>query len=348
MITAGQEGIEGDRRPSRTSRRSSTRPSRRPGIAFLIVCDMLLTGFDAPIEQVMYIDKRVQEHNLLQTIARVNRVAKGKNRGYIVDYIGLASHLKEALSIYADEDDREDIRESLKDITERDPDPGEPLPPPPATFIDQGVARDRGVRPAGDHGPEADDEILERAVELLEDIKLRADFEVYLKKFFQSMDVILPERCGHALQDPRPAIRLPPRPGPGALQGRVARHLGRRGEGAEADQRAPRRPRDQPEDPACRVALARCSSRRSNGTQSPKAKASEMEHAIRKHLKVHFEEDPALYRKLSEKLEALIQQHKEEWDQLFLGLVRAAAGGRGRSPGGRLRASRPKKPRSTT
>ena len=45
-----------------------------------------------------------------------------------------------------------------------------------------------------------------------------------------------------------------------------------------------------------------------------------MEHAIRKHLKVHFEEDPALYRKLSEKLEALILQHKEEWDQLFLGL----------------------------
>ena len=45
------------------------------GIAFLVVCDMLLTGFDAPIEQVMYIDKRLKEHNLLQAIARVNRVA---------------------------------------------------------------------------------------------------------------------------------------------------------------------------------------------------------------------------------------------------------------------------------
>ena len=47
------------------------------GIAFLIVCDMLLTGFNAPIEQVMYIDKKVKNHDLLQTIARVNRVAKG-------------------------------------------------------------------------------------------------------------------------------------------------------------------------------------------------------------------------------------------------------------------------------
>jgi type I restriction enzyme R subunit len=74
------------------------------GIAFLVVCDMLLTGFDAPVEQVMYIDKKLQEHNLLQAIARVNRVAEGKERGFIVDYIGLANHLTRALSIYAQED----------------------------------------------------------------------------------------------------------------------------------------------------------------------------------------------------------------------------------------------------
>ena len=51
-------------------------------------CDMLLTGFDAPIEQVMYIDKRLREHGQLQAIARTNRVKKGKHRGYIVDNIG--------------------------------------------------------------------------------------------------------------------------------------------------------------------------------------------------------------------------------------------------------------------
>ena len=50
--------------------------------------------------------------------------------------------------------------------------------------------------------------------------------------------------------------------------------------------------------------------------RSPKAKASEMEHAIRKHCKVHFAEDPVLYQKLSEKLEALIQQYKDNWDLL--------------------------------
>jgi type I restriction enzyme R subunit len=85
------------------------------GIAFLVVCDMLLTGFDAPVEQVMYIDKKLQEHNLLQAIARVNRVADGKARGFIEDYIGLANHLTHALSIYAEED-AHDIEEGLKSI----------------------------------------------------------------------------------------------------------------------------------------------------------------------------------------------------------------------------------------
>ena len=51
---------------------------------------------------------------------------------------------------------------------------------------------------------------------------------------------------------------------------------------------------------------------------SPQAKASEMEHAIRKHCKVHFDEDPVLYESLSEKLEALIQKYKDNWDLLCL------------------------------
>ncbi|NQV65866.1 MAG: type I restriction endonuclease subunit R, partial [SAR86 cluster bacterium] len=71
------------------------------GIAFLVVCDMLLTGFDAPIEQVMYLDKKIREHTLLQAIARTNRVKKGKQRGYVVDYIGLTHKLTEALTLYA-------------------------------------------------------------------------------------------------------------------------------------------------------------------------------------------------------------------------------------------------------
>jgi type I restriction enzyme R subunit len=86
------------------------------GIAFLIVCDMLLTGFDAPIEQVMYIDKKLREHTLLQAIARTNRVKKGKKRGYIVDYIGLANHLTEALTLYAASDELQELQDGMKNI----------------------------------------------------------------------------------------------------------------------------------------------------------------------------------------------------------------------------------------
>lgn len=73
-------------------------------VGILIVQKMLITGFDAPIEQVMYLDNVIKEHNLLQAIARVNRVYKNKSCGFVVDYAGVLKHLKEALAIYADED----------------------------------------------------------------------------------------------------------------------------------------------------------------------------------------------------------------------------------------------------
>lgn len=70
-------------------------------IDLLIVVDKLLTGFDAPKAATLYIDKKLQEHNLLQAIARVNRLFDGKDYGYIVDYRGLLGNLDEALTTYA-------------------------------------------------------------------------------------------------------------------------------------------------------------------------------------------------------------------------------------------------------
>jgi len=67
----------------------------------------LITGFDAPVEQVMYLDNVIKEHNLLQAIARVNRVSKNKSCGYIVDYVGVAHHLREALSVFDEKDANE-------------------------------------------------------------------------------------------------------------------------------------------------------------------------------------------------------------------------------------------------
>ncbi len=72
-------------------------------IDILIVCSKLLTGFDAPICQVMYIDKQLKEHGLLQAIARTNRLYDGKDFGLIVDYRGLLPQLNDAMDIYTGE-----------------------------------------------------------------------------------------------------------------------------------------------------------------------------------------------------------------------------------------------------
>ena len=69
-------------------------------LKLVIVRDMWLTGFDAPSMHTMYIDKPMKSHNLMQAIARVNRVFKGKNGGLVVDYIGIANELKAALKTY--------------------------------------------------------------------------------------------------------------------------------------------------------------------------------------------------------------------------------------------------------
>jgi len=74
-------------------------------IKFLIVCNKLLTGFDAPVENTMYLDSPLKDHNLLQAIARTNRVfGDHKDFGLIVDYIGVTRYLKEALSSYHEPD----------------------------------------------------------------------------------------------------------------------------------------------------------------------------------------------------------------------------------------------------
>jgi type I restriction enzyme, R subunit len=86
----------------------------------LIVVDKLLTGFDAPRNAVLYIDKRLKEHNILQAIARVNRVFEGKDYGLVIDYRGIFGEMNQALEIYAALEregfDREDIEGALVDV----------------------------------------------------------------------------------------------------------------------------------------------------------------------------------------------------------------------------------------
>ena len=294
------------------------------GIGFLIVCDMLLTGFDASIEQVMYIDKKVKEHNLLQTIARVNRVCKGKSRGYIIDYVGLSNHLKEALTLYAGDDkdekaDQKDLENSFKNITTEVPILESRYRRLINLFTDNGVKDIEGFAQQTIKDVQTTFDILELAIEKLKDVKMRATFEVYLKKFLQSMDVVLPRSAGNQYKIPVRRfgyllIKVKERykddslniTGAGEkVRKLINEHLISLG--------------INPKIPPVEL-FSENFIEELDKHKSPKAKASEMEHAIRKHCKVHFEEDPAFYTNLSEKLEALIQKHKEDWEQLCLDL----------------------------
>ena len=259
----------------------------------------------------------------------MNRVAKGKSRGYIIDYIGLSHHLKDALSIYAAED-REDIEGSMQDITAELPTLESRYNRLLNLFKDNGIVRIEEFVRQQIQDTEEEFQVLEQAIEKLEDIKLRSNFEVYLKKFMQSMDIVLPHEEANPYKVPLKRF--------GYILVKVKERykddtLNISGAGEKV-----RKLIDQhlvslginPKIPPVEL-LSPNFIQELEKNKSPKAKASEMEHAIRKHCKVKFDEDPAFYAKLSEKLEELIQQYKDNWEKLaaeLLGLRQEAESGR--------------------
>ena len=140
-------------------------------LSFLIVKDMLLTGFDAPIAQVMYLDRKLTDHNLLHAIARVNRTNKNKFRGYIIDYFGLSDHLTEALDMFSSED----VRGALIDLKEEIP------------KLER--AHERVIK----HFKDLDLDDLDACILSLEDETKRQLFQFDFQKFSQQMDIVLPD-----------------------------------------------------------------------------------------------------------------------------------------------------------
>lgn len=287
------------------------------GIAFLVVCDMLLTGFDAPIEQVMYLDKKIREHTLLQAIARTNRVKKGKQRGYVVDYVGLTNNLTDALQLYAATDEQQELVDGLKNIQSEVPVLQERYQRILTLFSQNKVASVKEYAEGKLPDIEADAAVVHAAVTLLKDEKLRADFDVFLKKFLSSLDIILPHSAGLSYRVP--AKRL----------GYIQRVTKERYKDSSLDLGdAGQKVRDlinehlislgiNPKVPPVELLsedfLEKLNQHAAGNSQ---AKASEMEHAIRKHCTVHHDEDPAFYKSLSDKVEQLIDQYQEQWDKL--------------------------------
>jgi type I restriction enzyme R subunit len=267
-------------------------------LAILVVMNMLLTGFDAPVEQVMYLDRKIVAHDLLQAIARVNRTSGRKKCGYVVDYVGVARHLEEALADY----DGEDIEGALINISVELPKLLDRRARAVAVFTDRGVTDLQGQ--------------VEVCVELLADLKIRADFINKLRSFYETLGLLehRPEVPGDVFRDAKllgfinkvaanlyrdPALNLF-----GVaekVKALINAHISARG----VD---PKIPPTAITDAEFEIVL--------QAAGSSRARAAHMQHAARYHIIGFSNQNPAYARKMSERLEEILQRFKDDWNAL--------------------------------
>lgn len=269
-----------------------TKPMSEDPTAFLIVKDMLLTGFDAPIAQVMYIDRSLKDHTLMQAIARVNRTYKGKACGYLVDYHGLSDYLTDALNQFSSED-VEGTYHSLKDEIPRLKAAHTRVA---ATF-------------AGVKGHDVDDYVL-----YLKDEDARQQFEIAFKRFAKQMDVILPDVAAKPFI---PDLKLW-----GKVQNAARTRYRDPGLNIDDAGAKVRKLVDEhiistgvdPKIPPVDLMAANFKETVAQ-IKSPESRASEIESAIKHHITVNLDEDPEYYKSLSLRLRDIIEKTAGKWHQ---------------------------------
>jgi type I restriction enzyme R subunit len=277
---------------------AAERTEKTDPLAMMVVNNMLLTGFDAPIEQVMYLDRKVVAHDLLQAIARVNRTYGRKKCGYVVDYIGVARHLNDALKDY----DGEDTQGALIDINVELP-----------KLIDR---RNRAVAVFTDRGIADLQTEVEACVDLLADLKIRAEFINKLRMFYETLNILehRPEVPNDVFRDAKllgfinkVAANLYRDPALNLLgvaekvKALIDAHISARG----VDPKIP--PTTITDAEFEKILQAQNNNR---------ARAAQMQHAARYHIIGFSNQNPAFARKMSEKLEEILKRFKEDWDAL--------------------------------
>ncbi|OIJ22022.1 DEAD/DEAH box helicase [Anaerobacillus alkalidiazotrophicus] len=263
------------------------KPLSEDPLAFIIVCDKLLTGFDAPIEQVMYLDKPLKEHNLLQAIARTNRTYNKKDYGLIVDYYGVSRFLEQALGIFT----KQDVQGALQPIDSE---------------IPRLQSRHRSVMRYFDY---INKNNADACVQVLEPEDVRNEFETAFKRFAKSMDMIMPNpKAQPYVSDLK-------------FLGKI-RQLAKsryREEGmdiTECGEKVRQLIAEHLHASSVEVLhdpidiLSNKFEQRLEEATTTEAKAAEMEHAVRHEIKVKMEENPVYYTSLREKLEELLQSRK--------------------------------------
>ncbi|SDW10723.1 type I restriction endonuclease subunit R [Nitrosomonas communis] len=270
-------------------------------IGIVVVNNMLLTGFDAPIEQVMYLDKVIIAHNLLQAIARVNRVAgAAKEKGFIVDYVGIGHHLKQAIDNY-DEREQKEVLAALSF-------PEDELRELQADYkAIMALLEKHGLTDLNDH---------DAFFDLFYDEDIRFEFMLAYRKLTRSLDLVFPAKealeylnifnalteinvlAGRHLNDQRLSMKgIPPK-----LRALTDQYL------ASKDIEQKVKP--------ISILDEHFESNVAKRTRT-KTKAAEVEHAIRHHLDIELDDDPELQASFSKALADIMQEFQDNWQKIY-------------------------------
>jgi type I restriction enzyme R subunit len=270
-------------------------------MGIVIVNNMLLTGFDAPVEQVMYLDKIIVAHSLLQAIARVNRVSgTAKDKGFVVDYVGVGHHLKKAIDNY-DEREQNEVLDVLsfpeKELRE--------LQGSHAAIME--YLKTLGLTDLTDH---------DAFFDLFYDEDVRFQFMSLFKQFTKCLNLVFPAKealgfwsdyealaeinvlAGKHFRDGRLSMKgIPPK-----LRKITDAFLESRGIEVRVEP----------------ISILDEDFQKGVNTRSrTKTKAAEIEHAIRHHLDIDLDDDPELQESFSEALQRILEEFRDNWNRIF-------------------------------
>ena len=260
-------------------------------LSILVVCDMLLTGFDAPVEQVLYLDAPLKEHSLLQAIARVNRPhGDEKTYGLVVDYWGVSANLQDALAVFSTTDVQGALTPNVDELPR---------------LQSRHAAAMRFFRTV------ADTNDLDACVRVLEPEDVRAAFDLAFRRFSQSMDMLLPDQRALAYHADLRWL--------GKIRGTArARYRDDRLDLSGCGEKVRKLIADAVAADGIQILVKEVQlfspefEEKVDALPTDDAKASEMEHAIRHQINVRVEENPAFYQSLRARLEAIIEERRQE------------------------------------
>lgn len=270
-------------------------------VGIVVVNEMLVTGFDAPVEQVLYLDRVMRDHSLLQVIARVNRVYdEGKDCGFVVDYVGVGNNLRKALDAYAEKEQQEVI---------------DCLVPASELIGELKQALDDTLDILARNGLSETTET-EEFFDLFYDEDIRFEYLTAFRKVTHAFNKALPraealdyfktyqrlvainELASQFLKDERLSMKGVPK----KLRGITDEFLISKGIKQKIAPISVLDPEFQ---------------KKAAERNRSKTKAAQVEHAIRHHIEVNFDEDPELFASFAQEVERILQEFAGNWDVIF-------------------------------